>query len=320
MEVCNLLKELINIESFSDNELNICNFLYDLLSKEGFVVEKIPVDNNGYNIRVKVGNPKIYLAAHLDTVKPFIEFKETEDEIFGRGSCDTKSCVASMICAAIKCKSEGINDFGLVFTVGEENNFRGVKAMEQLPFVVVGEPTDFKFINSHYGILVLKIISRGKKAHSSELQLGINAIDLLVDALKEFRSIKIHKNSSVTVAKINGGIADNIVPDYAEAILSFRISPDDKSDYLESVRSIKNIDVEKVLEIPSVFSPLPSWVSDTGIIVKYCTELSYFKKGFVFGPGDIKFAHSDEEHIKKSDLRKAVDCYCDFIKSNKISF
>src|SRR5258708_5631420 len=97
----NLLKILLTISSLDGNEIEICLSVYNLLEKEGFLVKKYFIDTERFTIVASIGSPKIYLEAHLDTVSPDIEYREDDTYIYGRGSCDTKGAVASMITAAI---------------------------------------------------------------------------------------------------------------------------------------------------------------------------------------------------------------------------
>lgn len=326
INVDKLLIKLLKIKSEKGNERKIGEYVFEFLKRGGFKVKRIPVDKNGFNIIVKVGRPKIYFSTHLDTVEGFLPVKETKSRIYGRGACDAKGSLAAMICAAIESKKQGLSDFGLIFTVGEEGNFRGVKKLLKskinIPFVIVGEPTSLEVVNAHFGILVLEITAKGKSAHSSEPKKGINAIDKLLKAIKSVKKMKIDRKSFFSVCEIGGGIADNIIPDKASAIIAFRISPNDKTDYFKKVRErLKNlIDVEKELELDSIMTKVSKELSFIKKVktVKYGTELSYYKRGVVLGPGDIKFAHSNNEMIKKSDLRKGVEIYKRIIKNYNI--
>jgi len=316
-----LLIKLLKIKSEKGNEKEIGDYVFKFLKKEGFKVKKIPVDINGFNIVAKLGTPKMYFSTHLDTVKGFLPVKETELRIYGRGTCDAKSSLTAMICAAMDCKNKGLTNFGLIFTVGEEGNFRGVKKLLKskikIPFVILGEPTSLDAVNNHFGVLEIKLIARGKKAHGSESEKGVNAIDKLIKAINLVKKIKMNKNSFFSVFKIQGGIAGNIIPDKAEATITFRISPHDKTDYLKKIqkRVKKLVKVKSILKLGAVLGKIPKELSFIKNVrtVKYMTELSYYKRGVVLGPGDIKFAHSDKEQIQKSELKKAVEIYKEII-------
>lgn len=321
-----LLKQLILIPSPSGEEKAIGEFVFDLLKNLGFNAVKDEVDKNGFNVIATVGSPKIYFSTHLDTVNKPLPFAETETHIFGRGACDAKNCVATMICAAVEAKDEGVNNFGLIFTVGEETDFRGAKKIisskrrTKIPFVVVGEPTSLEIVNGHFGVLEIKLTALGKSAHSSEPEKGVNAIDKLIEAINRIKKIKLYQESSVNLGVINGGNAANIVPDKAEARLSFRISPNDENDYFKEARKTAGslVKVEKMFGIGSVYTKVPPQFSfiKKRKTVKYCTELSLYRNGLVLGPGDIKYAHGDREMIEKSKLKKAIEIYKKILRSH----
>lgn len=324
ISVKNLLKELINIPSLSGNETAVANYIFNLLQENNFKVKKNWIDKKRFNIIVQIGQPKIYLSAHMDTVSPFIKFSEDEKYIYGRGSCDTKASIASMIIAGINAKNEGINNFGLIFTNGEETNFDGIKSLInsgiEIPFIVVGEPSSCQPINGHFGILNIKITATGKAAHTSNPQKGINAIDLLIKAIEKINQISIHPETPFSLVKINGGIADNIVPETASAIFGFRPSPNDKTNYLDLFNSVldsKNLKTEVLISVPSIYHPIPKELVflGAGQTVKYFTELSFCNNGIVLGPGDIQHAHGSDEKILKSELSKVINTYVQILKN-----
>lgn len=319
-----LLKKLISIPSPTGSESEVCNFMLDLLNKEGFKTSKYEVGNERFNIVANIGNnPRVYLQAHLDTVPGIIEYSEDDENIYGRGACDTKGSVACMVSAAISCKKQGYKNFGLIFTVGEETDFDGAKKIIQsnfpIPFVIVGEPSSLQIVNEHFGILVIKITAKGKAAHSSKPDEGINAIDKLLETIEKVKSLKIHPNTLMSLVLIDGGVADNVIPGLAQATFSFRVSPDDKNDYTSQIKafSTANISVEETLKLNSVHTDVPKELSfiKEKKTVKYSTELSFFQKGVVIGPGDIKYAHGPNEQLPKIELKKAVEVYSQIIKN-----
>jgi len=312
-----LLKKLIQIPSISGQENAVGKYLFNLLTKCGFETKKYPVKKDRYNVVAKIGNPKIYLSAHMDTVAPVLEYRETKTQIFGRGSCDTKASIATMITAAINAKKQGIKNIGLIFTVGEESTLDGAKAIVKskinIPFVIVGEPTSMEIVNGHFGILVIKISAKGKSSHSSRPEKGINAINILLETINKVKGISLYSETLMSLVQINGGIADNIIPDEANAVFSFRISPKDNNNYPKIFKSFetKNLKVSILQEVKPISCKVPKELSFIKIIrtVKYFTELSFYKNGVVLGPGDIQYAHGKEEMIEKKELSKAVNIY-----------
>jgi acetylornithine deacetylase len=321
-----LLIKLIEIPSISDNELTICDYIFDLLQNMSFdMVEKIPVDQNGYNILAKKGESKVMLQAHLDVVPPYIPVSEKEGKIYGRGSCDTKASISSMICAAEKALESGISNFALLFTVGEEKDFRGAKAFvddkKSWPFAVVGEPTCLQVKNGQYGLLNIELKTKGQRAHSSVPEKGDNAIDRLLPIINELKKIKLGKGTSNNLTVIKGGSQDNIIPGEATALFNLRINPEDKNDYLALFQEIaykyEKTRLEKGLDLPAILNKLPAELNFLGKtnFVKGGTELSFLKDGIILGPGDMDLAHSDGEFVEIADLRKASQIYLKIIKA-----
>lgn len=324
-----LLIDLMSIPSLSGKELTFCNYVYLLLQNLNFDnLKKIPIDENGFNILATKGTPQIMLQAHMDTVGPFIPPTEKEGKIYGRGSCDTKGSMTGMIKAVERALDEGISDFSLLFTVGEETDFRGIKKFvsqqSDFPFVVVGEPTSLKTINGQYGLLNLNINANGRRAHTSAPENGINAIDKLIGIIGKLETIKLGLESKRTLSIIKGGIQDNVVPDEAYALFNLRIAPADKADYLklfqEVVAEYEGVRVsinDEIPYLPSILTAIPEKLSflELGPISKGATELSFLKNGIILGPGDLKNAHSDNEFVEIPELEGASRLYYEILKS-----
>lgn len=318
-----LLRQLMNIPSISGEESQVCQFVFDLLKKKGFETKKYPVSDKRFNIVGKINkNPKVYFQAHLDTVPPHIRLKEDNEFIYGRGACDTKGSAAAMITAGILAKNKGINNFGLIFTVGEEDKLDGAIKLAkeiEIPFVIVGEPSNLDIINEHFGLLIFRVNVKGKAAHSSRPEEGLNAVDILLEYIQKTKSIQIHPNTLLSITKLNGGVADNIIPEIAQATYSFRLSPEDKKNYFElfSSQANGNIKLENIFDVGSVATTVPKELEfiKTRRKVKYFTELSMFKNGVIIGPGDIKHAHGSKDQISKQELSKAVDIYSQIIRN-----
>jgi len=66
-------------------------------------------------------------------VPPFIESREDDDHIYGRGACDAKGIIAAMIASAEKLIETGTRNFALLFVVGEERNSAGAHVASRSP-------------------------------------------------------------------------------------------------------------------------------------------------------------------------------------------
>ncbi len=316
-----LLKSLVEIESMSGEEAAVMAFIGNLLTKERFDIRRIPVTSTTFCLLATVGKPKVILQAHVDTVRPYVPFSEDNEFILGRGACDTKGSVATMITAGIETKRKGFKDFGLLFTVEEETSFRGaIEAAkifnEPLPYFIVGEPSSLKPITSHFGIETFTITAQGKAAHTSMPEAGVNAIDLIFDACTKLKLLKLGTGTLSTVAQISGGIAANIIPAEAQLVFSMRIAPGDITDYFEEIKKLlPSFQVVRGEFLSPVKSSLPSRLQflGKGQTVRYCTELAFFRNGCILGPGNIQFAHSKDERVPKIELAKAVNIYQEII-------
>ena len=151
MNVFELTRALVDIESITNNEEGVGLYLYDYLAPlaaryEG-TIETIEVEPRRFKIFVQWGAPlSVTLSTHIDTVPPFVASREDETQIWGRGACDTKGIIASMIKAVEALLASGARGFGLLFVVGEERNSAGAYRAAQSPrgsrYIINGEPTE----------------------------------------------------------------------------------------------------------------------------------------------------------------------------------
>src|SRR5262249_3533274 len=141
-----LTKRLITIPSISGEERNIADFLAEYLRGLGFEVELQEAAYRRPNIYAKHGEPKVVLSTHIDTVPPYVELREDDYFIYGRGSCDKKGITAAMMEASRTLIESGFADFGLLLLVGEEAGSIGAKAANSIPntcrYLINGEPTE----------------------------------------------------------------------------------------------------------------------------------------------------------------------------------
>src|SRR6185503_11061761 len=184
MDPFELTRALIDIDSVTPNEEKVGQFLFDHLSeiaaRTGGRVERFEVEPRRYNVLARWGDPVVTLSTHMDTVPPFFASREDPDFIWGRGACDTKGIIASMIHAVEALVADGVRGVALLFVVGEERNSAGAYAAAKSPrgsrFLINGEPTENKLALGSKGALRFEIIASGRMAHSSYPELGESAI------------------------------------------------------------------------------------------------------------------------------------------------
>lgn len=320
MNIFELLKRMIAIESISGNEESVATFIADYLDEVGFDVELNYAEERRPNVYAKVGEPEVIMSSHIDTVPPYIEFREDDQFIYGRGSCDAKGVIAAMMKAAEDLKQAGVSDFGLLFLVGEEAGSIGAKVANKIPnrcrYNINGEPTESKLVLGSKGALKVGMHAKGKAAHSAYPQLGESATNKLLDVLQELRQAKLPEDpvlgpANMNIGLISGGVAANVISPMADAELMFRVvtSTKDLKDILESTTAGR-ASIEYLFECEPVFMERLEGF-DTGVVA-FTTDipmLTNWGKPLLFGPGSIHDAHTANENIGKQELSQAVDSY-----------
>jgi acetylornithine deacetylase len=330
MNVFELTRALVDIESITGNEEKVGLYLFDLLSqlahRHAGAVERMDVEPARFNLFARFGDPVVTLSTHMDTVPPFIPSREDADFIWGRAACDTKGIVASMILAAQALLQAGTRNFGLLFVVGEERNSAGAYHAASTPrgsrFIVNGEPTENRLALGSKGCLRYEVIATGKMAHSAYPELGDPAIDKLLDTLAKIRQIEMPVDdllgqSTLNIGVISGGRAPNVIADRAQAEILIRLVGDSAGLQRDmQACAAPGVAVDQVLEIPAVrLGSVPGFETT---VVAYTTDIPAFGgawgQPFLLGPGTIHVAHTLEERVPKAQLLQAVQLYQNIIR------
>src|SRR4029079_11588639 len=184
-----------DIPSVTGEELAVGQFVSDYLEQLGFRVERQEVAPDRFNVIATTdASPRVVFSTHMDTVPPFIESREDNEFIYGRGSCDAKGIIAAQIFAAQRLRDAGVNHVGLLFTVDEEMGSLGAQAANKHPvaesceFLINGEPTDNRLAIGTKGSVRVIITTEGRAAHSAYPEAGESAIEKLLDILGDIRA------------------------------------------------------------------------------------------------------------------------------------
>jgi len=207
----------------------------------------------------------------------------------------------------------------MLFVVGEERGSDGARAANLAPpgsrFLIDGEPTDNRLALATRGALRLRLVASGRAAHSSFPELGDSAIDKLIDALVELRSIALPSDPDLgrthyTIGLISGGVAPNVVSPAAEAEVMFRTVSDARTvrDALTALES--RVRIEHILEVPPVrMIAVPGF---DNAVFPYTTDIPFLEawgRPLLYGPGSIHVAHTADEFVEIAELEAAVDGY-----------
>lgn len=330
MNVFELTRALIDIDSVTPNEEAVGLFLAEYLGKiaarTGGRVERILVEPQRYNVLATWDTPVVTLSTHIDTVPPFIPSREDDEFIWGRGACDTKGIIASMIFAAEALLNAGERRIALLFVVGEERNSAGAYAAAKdargSKYLINGEPTESKLVLGSKGALRYEIIASGKMAHSAYPQLGESAIEKLIDALQSVRKVQLPVDpvlgaSTLNIGTIQGGRAPNVIPDKAVAEVFIRLVDDGNSTRVAIQKAVKGLaEAREVLCISAVRMCAVAGLETS--VVAFTTDIPAFAGSWgeplLFGPGSIHVAHTSEERIAKRELLGAIDTYQNLVR------
>jgi len=204
-----LAQQLMSIPSVTGGEKEVGLFLSKLLHERRYRVEKQFLIPNRFNVLAFAGTPRVVLCTHMDTVPPVLPVRADENFLYGRGACDTKGIIASMIKAAEALLAGGQRGFGLLFVVGEERNSAGAihasKHGRGSCFIINGEPTENHLALGSKGALRYEIVASGRMAHSAYPHLGESAIEKLLDALARVRKIPMPQDGTLGASTMNIG-------------------------------------------------------------------------------------------------------------------
>lgn len=375
MKPAHFLAELIALPSVNPaflpagdpraGEHRVADFLAATAARGGLDVEFHEVSPNRRNLiarftpsgRVK---KRVVLAPHTDTVGDLgmsdrlFQPEIRNGRLYGRGACDTKGSVASMLMAVLSLALQGrrpaTTEIIFAGLIDEENSQLGSRALVRSGFkadlAIVGEPTQLQVVTAHKGDLWLKVTTRGKSAHGAKPHLGKNAIHSMaqiINLIETDYATTLKKQShpllgqaTVNVGSIRGGTQPNIVPDWCEISIDRRTLPGETSASV--LRGLGKFLVKHGLKatindskgapapsletnprLPLVQALLASVGQNSTVGVDYFCDAAILAAGgipsVVFGPGDIAQAHTATEWISVRQLDQAVAQLVGFLRS-----
>jgi len=269
-ELVDLTIQLVQIptENPPGNEKVAAQFLKPLLSKMGFKIKTILSPKGRWNLvagkRWGRGGRRLIFNGHLDVVPagspsqwkyPPFQGKFCHGRVYGRGSSDMKSGIASFVHALITIERSKIplhQGAVILHLVSDEEShghqgmgFLAQRERIQGDAALVGEPTDLQPVIAQKGALWLRILTIGKSAHGSRPHLGVNAVEKMMKLIERFNLIRLDKEHpllgkpTLNIGTIQGGTKVNVVPDGCEIEVDRRMLPGEKKE--EVLREIKEI-------------------------------------------------------------------------------
>ena len=361
-DALSLTRQMIDIPSVSGQEGPLADAVEAALRSAGFgsvPALEILRDGDAVCARTRLGLPqRVVLAGHLDTV-PIAdnvpgrtEIRDGVEVVWGRGSVDMLGgCAAALAlaCEAGPLIAAGAHaaltaDVTWIFYDHEEvaSHLNGLGRLQRNhphwlagDLALLGEPTAAHVEGGCNG--TLRVIARfpGRAAHSARAWMGSNAIHAMAPVIERIADYGnpvelvdgLEFRESLSVVRVEGGIANNVIPEAASMTVNYRFAPSKRADdALEWVRSLfegtdATIEVDDLCEgaRPGADSPVAERflavarrvAAEAGAELRLSakvgwTDVARFTQVGVpamnFGPGDPLLAHTRDEHAPVSDI------------------
>lgn len=316
------MERLCSIESSTGEEHRCLDALREILTElDADSIELQEVAPGRCNVLARWGRPRVVLSSHFDTVRPYIPFRYEGETFWGRGTCDAKGQLVAQLLAISELTERNVAFLALV---DEEASSAGAKAAgesftelaETCTLVVNGEPTELKLATGQRGAARYRLTCEGISTHSGTPELGRNAIFSLIRWLDALDREPLPADPRLgkeiwNLGTLNGGTACNVVPAHAEAEIIVRFVPATEFEAkMEATRPPEGTWECLSKTPPCAFASLPGFgetIVPFGSDAPYLRPLSREGRVVLCGPGTIKVAHTDGEHLTLADLLAGAD-------------
>jgi acetylornithine deacetylase len=296
-------------------------------------------------VYARFGQPRLLVNAHLDTVPPNSEWTADPfvpriegDRLYALGAADTKGAVAAILTALEEVRPA---DTGILFSGDEE--FSSVVMSEfvrgphraGLEQAIVCEPTNLRVGVRHRGFFAFEVTVTGPGGHSSKadvLPAPIAILSRVAVALDDWGRAQRevgppgYPGMCLNLAKLDGGIAFNVIPAHSTLLVSLRPPPGAdtvaiRSELAALVRSVApeatvtftRTNAPFATRAPYSFEALVGEAALAPIDLGFWTEAAILAASgvdaVVMGPGDIAQAHGPDEWVSIDELRRARDVF-----------
>ena len=366
-----ILAELIGFQTISaDGNLDLILYLQEILGRLGARIE-VSRDETGSkaNLFATIGpdiDGGVILSGHTDVVPvegqdwatdPF-QAHDDGQRIYGRGACDMKAFLACALALAPKAAEADLKrPLHLAFTYDEEVGCLGARVMltalaesgRRPRACIIGEPTSMQVIEGHKGCHEYTTEFSGLEGHGSRPELGVNAVEFAARYVTELIRVKEELQehppeaspfappwTTVSVGRITGGIAHNVIPNLCQVDWEFRPVTGSDAAYVywhmheyaerELIPQMRAVDPAAgivTLTIGEVtgLQPMPNSEAvelaneltggdkERGV-VSFGTEAGLFQEigipTVICGPGSIAQAHKPDEFVSYDQLEECL--------------
>jgi succinyl-diaminopimelate desuccinylase len=284
----------------------------------------------------------IVLAGHVDTIpaQGNLPGRIEDGAVHGLGASDMKGGIAVML--ELARDPEVARRARFLFFTREEIPV----AESPLPalfdtgllgdasLAVVLEPTDNALHAGCLGNVVARVTFEGVSAHSARPWMGVNAIHQAVRGLQGIAALEPHDveveglvfREVVSAVRIEGGIAQNVIPDRAAVELNYRFAPG--RTVAEAEARLRELVPAGELEVLSSSPAAPVALSNPllarlrelvpEVLPKQAwTPVAQFAEQGIdavnFGPGATAYAHKRDEQIPIANLEHSFEALRTFL-------
>jgi succinyl-diaminopimelate desuccinylase len=336
-----LTERLCAVPSVSGNEAALADLVEKSLREHASSLEIVRVGANVIARTSAGASERLVLGGHLDTVPANGNDAPRREggTLHGLGAADMKGGLAVMLTlAASKAEHGGGRDVTFVFYDGEEvaDEHNGLRRLfAERPDLVAGdlavllEPTGCWIEAGCQGTIHVRATFHGARAHSARPWKGVNAVHRAAPLLGRIAAHEppivtvdgLAYRESLQVVRVEGGIANNVVPDRCQVTVNRRYAPAcGLEDAVAQTRALFDDadDVEIVsaspAAAPNLAHPLIAeliHVGDLGVRPKFgWTDVARFTQHGIpavnFGPGDPELAHTADERVERSELDECL--------------
>ncbi|WP_406092891.1 succinyl-diaminopimelate desuccinylase [Streptomyces sp. NBC_01013] len=333
---------LVDFPSVSGEEKDLADAIESALR----TLPHLTVDRHGNNVvaRTNLGRgERVVLAGHIDTVPVADNVPSRLDAdglLWGCGSSDMKSGVAVQLRIAATVP-EPNRDLTFVFYDNEEvaadlNGLGHIAAAHPdwltADFAVLLEGSNGEVEGGCQGTLRVFLRMEGERAHSARSWMGSNAIHAAAPVLARLAAYEPRKpvidgleyHEGLNAVRIEGGVANNVIPDACTVVVNYRYAPDlGPDEALAHVREVFDgcgvaefiVDDHSGAAMPGLSHPAAKAFMDavggTARPKFGWTDVARFGSLGVpavnYGPGDPILAHKRNEHVRTELITHCED-------------
>ena len=341
-------------------EAAVAHLLADVLDAWGFRVELQDAAGGRPNVVARIGAARggrsLMLNGHLDVVgidgmvhAPF-DADEREGRLFGRGASDMKAGVAAMCAAAARAAAGDrlLGEIVVAAVVDEEFESLGTRALVaggvRADAAIVAEPTRLAIMPAHKGFVWMDVTLRGRAAHGSRWDIGVDAIrhaglllaelDRIDTEMLPARGHRLLGRPSLHASLIEGGAGMSTYPERCLLRLERRTIPGERvADVVAEIEAacarVRARRPTFAAELTVGVTQSPSDVEIGAPIVRALdaalrasgesvriegmsawTDAAILNDAGIpavcFGPGDIALAHAAEEYVIIDEIERGT--------------